>query len=351
LGSARFVVARRDLSALSREKTIVLALLIQLFVAAFSSFLVVGLASLYDPSAVSGQDVEIGVTGNASDAVVAAANDRDGPSVERYATADEASRAFERDRVQAVLVANHEGPDRRIAVRATVPEGSLRTTLVVTQVRETLEALERQERQRRAEHLANRVLDLPPTVAASPYFAFTYTVLLPLLLFLPVFISGSIAVDAITEEVERGTLELLRVAPVSFVAILDGKAGAAIALAPAQAALWLGLLAVNGITVRNPVALLVLVSALTTGFVALALALSLVVPSRQRAQLLYSTAILLAFGGATALPEHPATTVARLAVGSLGSLTHAFVAGYVVLGALLLLGMRRAARRVDPEAL
>lgn len=34
----------------------------------------------------------------------------------------------------------------------------------------------------------------------QPYFGFTYTVLVPLLTFLPVFLSGSIAVDAITEE-------------------------------------------------------------------------------------------------------------------------------------------------------
>jgi len=351
LGSARLVVARRDLSSLSREKTIVLALLIQLFVAAFSSFLVVGLTSLYDPSSVSGEGVEIGAAGNASDALVAAADEVDGVGVEQFGSEEAAVAAFEQDRVQGVVVATYEGPEGRIEVRATAPEGSLRTTLVVTQLREALEALEREERQRRSDHLENRLLGLPPEVSASPYYAFTYTVLLPLLLFLPVFISGSIAVDAVTEEVERGTLELLRVAPASFVAILDGKAGAAIALAPAQAALWLGLLAANGITIRNPVALLVLVLALAMGFVALALGLSLLSPSRQRAQLLYSTAILVVFGGATVLPEHPTTTVARLAVGSPGEFTRPFVAGYLVVGTVLLLGMRRAAARIDPERL
>ena len=66
LANAGLVVARRDLASLSREKTIVLALAIQLFIAAFSSFLLVGLVSLYDPASAPGGDIDVGVAGNAS---------------------------------------------------------------------------------------------------------------------------------------------------------------------------------------------------------------------------------------------------------------------------------------------
>ena len=52
--SRRLAIANRELVSLSTEKTIVLALLIQLFIAAFSSCLVVGLVSLYDPGGVDG---------------------------------------------------------------------------------------------------------------------------------------------------------------------------------------------------------------------------------------------------------------------------------------------------------
>ncbi|MFB6172525.1 MAG: ABC transporter permease, partial [Haloarculaceae archaeon] len=188
MGSPRLSIARRDLSALSREKTIVLALLIQLFVAAFSSFLVVGLTSLYNPGTVAGPGVEVGAAGNASDALVAAAQDRDGLSVVSYPDEAAARRAFDRGRVQGVIVATYEGEHDRIAVSAIAPRNSLRTTLVVTQMRDALEALERRERTRRAASLSRPILPLPPEVPASPYFGFTYTVLLPLLLFLPVFI-------------------------------------------------------------------------------------------------------------------------------------------------------------------
>ena len=63
LSSPRATIARRDLASLRSEKTIVLALLIQLFIAAFSSFLVVGLTSLYDPGSVQGGGVDVGVSG------------------------------------------------------------------------------------------------------------------------------------------------------------------------------------------------------------------------------------------------------------------------------------------------
>jgi len=345
----RGVLARRDLASLSREKTIVLALVIQLFVAAFSSFLVVGLAAFYDPGTASGAAVEAAVTGDVTDDLLAATADQEGVDLRTYEAPERARRAFDEGRVEAVLRARHDDAGR-IRVTATVSDG-LRTTLVVVQVREALERLERAERDRRAAHLERRPLDLPPRVDASPYFGFTYTILLPLLLFLPVFIGGSVAVDVVTEEIERGTLELLRVTPASLPAVVDGKAAGTAALAPVQAGLWLLLLSANGISISNPVLLLVLVAALALAVVAIGVVLSLAVAERRRAQLLYSTGLLVVFGAATLLPEHPARTVALLAIDSATATTHASLAGYV-LAALALAALARAyVSRLDPERL
>ena len=44
---------KKDLKGLGHERTILLAILLQLFIALFSSFLMVGLTSMYDPSALS----------------------------------------------------------------------------------------------------------------------------------------------------------------------------------------------------------------------------------------------------------------------------------------------------------
>jgi ABC-type Na+ efflux pump permease subunit len=338
LADPRLTIAERELRLLGREKTIVLALVIQLFIAAFSSFLVVGLVSLYDPASVDGYQVELAVSGDASDDLLAAADRTEGLGAVRYESRAAALAAFDSGRVDAVLVG--ERRDGRLFVDAVVPDGSVETTLVVVQVRDVLRTLERTERVERAGSLDRVPLALPPPATASPYFGFTYTVLVPLLLFLPVFISGSIVVDSITEEVERGTLELLRVAPVRAVDVVDGKFLAAAGLAPVQAGLWIGLLRLDGTTVANPFALLVVVAALAVLVVGLGSAVALLSPDRRAAQFVYSVGVLVAFGAATLLPGSPANVVAKLAVGSATTATLATVAAYVVLAVAAYLGVR-----------
>ncbi|WP_254837639.1 ABC transporter permease [Natronomonas marina] len=343
---SRVAIARRELGSLSREKTIVLAILIQLVIAGFSSFLVVGLTSLYDPGAAS-ENVEVAVTGEEADALVAASAEVEGVELVTYEDRAAARSAFQRNRVSAVVRA--ESSDGRVAVTADVPQSSLRKTLVVVQLRAVLEELERDERADRDAHLEFDPLPLPPSIDASPYFGFSYTVLLPLLVFLPVFISGAVVVDSLTEEIERGTLELLRVAPVSVVGIVDGKAGLLAALAPLQVLAWVALLEFNDIAIANVALLAVLASALAVVAVAFAAALAVAIPVRQRAQLTYSLGALAAFAAAAALPEHPATTVARLAIGSATTGTHLHLAGYVVGAAVAVLAVRRYAAGISPE--
>lgn len=351
----RLVIARRDLSSLSREKTIVLALLIQLFVAAFSSFLVVGLTSLYDPGSVQAGEIEMGISGDAQSALYEAVRSQSGAKPVVYEESEQAQEAFSQGRVDAVLTATvtpaADGDGSVLEVSATVPEGSIKTTVVVVQVRQVLKVLERQERVDRQASLETDPLPLPPEANASPYFGFTYTVLIPLLLFLPPFISGSVAVDSVTEEIERGTLELLRVAPVSLVDVVDGKALGMIALAPAQAALWIFLLAANGTAVANPLSILTLVTAIAAIVVVVGVVLGLHLGRRRPAQLLYSVVTLVVFGGAVLLPEHPATTAAKLAIDSPTMTTYGHVLGYVVLAGLLYAVTRRYVDRIEPESL
>jgi len=349
--STRLTIARREVASLRSEKTILLALAIQLVVAAFSSFLVVGLVSLYSPSG-AGVQPTVGVTGNASPAVLEAAAGTDaGLEVREYPTLAGANEAFERDTVDAVVRADRL-PSGQVRVTATAPEGDVRTTVTVVTVRDVLETLERDLRDEYADQ--GRLPDslpVPERVPASPYFGFTYTVLVPLLMFLPAFISGSIAVDSLTEEVQRGTLELLRVAPVDLSTIVDAKVLSAATLAPVQAALWVALLRLNGTGVANPLALLGVVAGLSTALVVVGAGIALTTPDRRQAQFLYSAGVLAAAVVAGLLPEHPANTVAKLAVGSPTTATWGAVAGYVALGVVAYVAVRVGVARVDPEGL
>jgi ABC-type Na+ efflux pump permease subunit len=345
LSDPRLTIARRELAILRSEKTIVLALLIQLFIATFSSFLVVGLVSLYDPGSVDGFGTTVAVTGDASDDLLRVVDETASMEGVGFRSETTARRAFERGEVDAVLLADRRAD--RVFVTATAPEGSVRTTVIVVQLRDALSRFERSERTDRSGSLATTPLDLPPRTGSTPYYGFSYTVLLPLLCFLPVFISGSMTVDSLTEEFERGTLELLRVAPVSVVDIVDGKVWAAAGLAPAQAALWLALLHLNGTTIGHPLAILCVVVALALLVVTLGATIALLAPDRRAAQFLYSVGVLVGFGGTTLLPLNPVTTVARLAVDSVGPTDPFLVAGYLAVGTGAYLLLRRTIPRID----
>lgn len=343
----RLVLARRELRSLRAEKTIVLALLIQLFIAAFSSFLVVGLVSLYDPGSAEGYQVEVAVVGDdeTTAELASVVAETRGLRSQTYADAGRARSAFDRGDLDAVVQAERSGG--RTTVTALVPDSDVRTTLVVVQLRDALRAYERAERTERARYLDATPLALPPEATTSPYYGFTYTVLLPLLLFLPVFIGGSIVVDSVTEERERGTLELLRVTPLSTADIVDGKAIAAAGLAPVQAALWVGLLELNGTSVANLPLVLVLVAALSTVVVTLAAALALLTAERRVAQLTYSLGTLVLFGGTTLDTNGPVGLAARLALDSAGPSAPLVVAGYAAAAVAGYLLLRRVVASAD----
>ncbi|MDZ7702631.1 MAG: ABC transporter permease [Halobacteriales archaeon] len=338
--SRRVLVARRELAALKREKTIVLALLIQLFIAAFSSFLLVGLVSLYDPGAVAGSGIAIGVAGNASGLVVDTLDDEGAWRLVEYDGAEPAEAAFASGQVDALLLVDEEATGR-LAVDAVAPDESVRSTVVVLELRSALEALERERRLALADRLERPPVPLPDVPSVPPTFGFTYTVLLPLLVFLPVFISGSIAADAITEELDAGTLELLRVSPLSAAEIVEGKMLAMVAIVPVQAGAWLLLLGLNGTAIARPLAILVLVTAAATIVVAIGSGLALALRDRQSAQLIYSLAVILLFVAASALPETPPNAVAKLAIGSHGPATLAMVAAYAAVAVAVVWAIRR----------
>jgi len=347
---SRITIAGRELAGLRAEKTILLAIGIQLFIAAFSSFLVVGLVSMYDPSGLDGAEIEIAGSGDAVADLERAADEVPGARVTPYSEPLAAREAFHAYAADAVVVADRTD-DGGISTVVTAPDSNVETTVIVVQLQAVLQAYESNERDARSAYLEEPPLPLPDRTGSSPYFTFTYTVLIPLLVFLPVFISGSITVDSITEEIDRGTLELLRVAPVTLTDIVDGKALAAVAIAPVQALCWLLLLELNGTPIANIGSILALMTALTVIVVGVAVAIAVVAPDRRAAQLLYSIAVLALFGGATAMAGGPTNAVARLAIDSADLTTYVTVAVYVGLAVITYLGVRGVLSRVDVDTI
>jgi ABC-type Na+ efflux pump permease subunit len=60
------VIVKKEIKSLLFEKTLILAIIVQLLIASFSSLIVIGLASFFDPSSLSKYDsprANVGIVG------------------------------------------------------------------------------------------------------------------------------------------------------------------------------------------------------------------------------------------------------------------------------------------------
>lgn len=320
----RWQLARRELSRLRTEKTILLAILVQLLIASFSSILVVGFVSVYDPTAGGGGGaVSYAVVGDASEPILDTLDDQRGAAGDLYTNLPAARSAYKQGDVNGILQADRLD-NGRIDVRLYAPKSGLMKTLVVSRAKTLLKEVEDEQRFRSSSRLSNKPLPEPPG-GGSPHFEFIYTMLIPTLVFLPAFISGALIVDSFTEGFKRGTLELLRVAPFDDTAILDGKILALAAISPLQAVTWMFLLRLNGIRVGNIPFIALLSVGLT--FIVVTLGASIAIHHRERgsAQFIYSVSALFVFSLFYLLPQQPMNVVAKISIESMTPATYLIV--------------------------
>ncbi|MFO1532661.1 MAG: ABC transporter permease subunit [Thermoplasmatota archaeon] len=346
-------VAQKELRDIVREKSIVVALLVQFFIAAFSAFLAVGLLALYDPGSLHaqarGQVAYVGPDdGDHFDSFIQTRYDRFGGLGLAHVDAAAALAGFHAGRYQAVVQESAAGNATR-TITLLLPDGQLQSTLLVTQLKGWLQDYESAIRIERQERIGLQVQSVVVGDAAQqelPY-PFLYSTLIPLLFLTPVFLSGAIAADSLAGELQSRTLTILRSAPASLRSILAGKLLVPLLLAPAQFLLWAGLLQLNHVPVHNLgwlcLASLLLTATLAgTGF-ALAARLRRDGPT----QASYALAALAQAGLSLLLPRDPLNLVAVVATGRIDG---ASWLSFAILGAVaalvLAMGFADAARSI-----
>lgn len=335
-------VVKKELGSVIRDRTIIISILIQLFIASFSSGLLLGMLSLYDADTIlnmSGEGFKIGVVGGMDHPLAGFMSER-GLKVLPYATLAEAQDAFRAGEVLAVVDAPLDA-DNLTEVKLYLPESDTVSSLIRMVIQEPLKQYENSLRAQRGAEV--RYTDLKGKPSTS--FEFVYSVLLPMLMFFPAFVAGSMSVDSLTEEVETNTLPTLLSAPLTINSMIAGKIMAAVILSMAQCVAWLALLELNGIDIQNEgwiLLLALIVAGLSSGSAILG---AVLLKDRERSQFIYSLMLLAAAALSTLANVSPITTLSRLAVGD------AYTSGWnvalyaAVLGGLYLL-LTRVSRRL-----
>lgn len=305
-------VAKKELMSVLRDRTIVISILIQLFIASFSSALLLGMLSLYDSDTImrfSGAGMRIGFVRAPVNVLEQLMGER-GLTIVQFPSLGEAQAAYYRGEVLAIVEPPQDA-NGLTETRIYLPESDTVNSLIRMVIQEPLKQYENHLRGQKG--IEVRYADLKGKPSTS--YEFVYSVLIPMLMFFPAFVAGSMAVDSLTEEVENKTLQTLLSAPLSVNGMVAGKILASVILSVAQCMAWLTLLQLNGIVIQNAgwiLTLATIVAGITSTVAALG---AVMLQDRERSQFIYSLMLLAAAGISTLLNISPITTLSRLAIG------------------------------------
>ena len=324
-------VVKKELASVVRDRTITISILIQLFIASFSSGLLLGMLALYDSDTIlrfSGAGIKIGVV-NSSNNILGSLISERGLQTFQYDTLSNAQDAYYRGEVLAI-VDTPQNANGLTEIKLYLPESNTISSLVHLVLQEPLKQYENVLRAQKG--IQVRYTDLKGRPSTS--FEFVYSVLIPLLMFFPAFVSGSMTADSITEEVENNTLQTLLSAPLTINGMVGAKIISSIILSILQCIAWLTLLQWNGIAIQNTgwiLLLAVVVAGITSTFAALS---AVLLKDRERSQFIYSLMLLTAAAISTLLNLSPIVTLSRLALGD------AYTTGWnVMIFAMFLAGL------------
>lgn len=333
------IIAKKEFRGLFNERTILLAVLLQLFIAMFSSFLMVGLTSMYDPSSLSKYSrhkYNIAYAGNDS-AVLGYLESS--PDFRVYSMdLSTGVAALKERKLSAVIYVPDTSPAADEPVKITLYSltNDLQSAIVDVKLKDIFLKYEKDLRLIRVDRLSELPIPIqvPKTTGGGDFYEFVYGLLIPLLVFMPAIIASALVIDLITEEYQHETLETLISTPVTFSEMVWGKVLACELLVPIQAGAWLLLLMVNGIAIEN--AGLILLQVVVTSLILILLGALTALHYRERtaAQFIFSTALVVVILFVLALPSNPLNLLTRLAVGTAGPeqwLALAATAGIIII--------------------
>lgn len=335
-------VIKKELWSVFRDRTILIAVLIQLFIASFSSGLLLGMLSFYDADTILQSEnfkLEIGMVGLPGNPLETILRES-GLDVFPYNSLTDAQTAYYQNKVDAIVVMP-EKASNSAEIKLYLPNADVSSSLIRMVIQDSLKKYENYLRTQNGIEVRYTDLKGKPSTA----FEFIYSVLLPMLMFFPAFVAGSMSIDSLTEEVENKTIQTLLSAPLTINGVVTGKIIASVLLAVLQCIAWLSLMLINGIQVQN-VGWILLLAMIVAGLTSTSGMLGAVfLQDRERSQFIYSLTLLVASSLSTLLDVSPIKTISRLGIGD--TYTNGWnVAVFALLLAAVYLLLLRAARRV-----
>jgi len=147
---AFLAMVKRELRAVTREKTIMIAVLIQLCLASFSSVIIMGLVAYYDPESIALNarvSIRAGVVGD-TESALARFLEAGKVRVRTFASPEAAEAAFKAGRVDTIIYIPDE-TSGVVDMQLYLPESESRSTVILMMLQEPLKKYENYLRKER----------------------------------------------------------------------------------------------------------------------------------------------------------------------------------------------------------
>ncbi len=311
-------LVRLEIGGIRSQKIMILAVFVQIVMLLASSSLTAGFSSAFggDLRVIEGKNVVVDGVGDVPEMLSELLESRGLVVV----PSDYLGRIGSVD-VQITVFSGRLDRNEPIVIDITVPKSTY-TSALLRVLRSSLEDLQEDARQMRG---GLDVVNPPPRVLLADSAAFnamekqivfetTYMMMLPIVLLLPLIISGGLVLDSISEEKERKTIHLLQATPLSLFEIIGVKIFFYIVIGLAQAAVWITLLQMISVEMSNIGWMLLLLASLAVFFVLTGGLLSLKMPNKAMAQLAYTLITTLLILVWFILPGSPVNIIVALAL-------------------------------------
>lgn len=280
-------IFRKEMMSIIKEKTFISTLLMQVFLIAFYSLALFGVIILIAPQ-MGTRNVDLLVVQNQYLDNRIAEHFHDRISV-TYGDSSELKRH------QAAI--EFRSKDPYIIYLYTQEEG-FASARIVSELKKVFDSYEESIQE---QHGITRIkpiveasgMDVNRIKIMNIIYEFKYLMLVPLLLFLPIYLSGVLFIDLFTEELASKTLAILLVTPMTFSRIVYEKIAASFVISISQILIWVALLEFRGINILNKPMIFVLVVLLNLNVLLFTAVISISLKKRAICQTIFSFLMII----------------------------------------------------------
>ncbi len=313
-------IAKKMFKDLLREKTIVFAIFLQLFIILTSSIIITNANALFNPEQVIQEPINIGITGDSYlRQKVATYFEQSKLIASVYPEESVTLSKFAEGSIDAVIIVNRSKEYYPIYLSVIIPKGDIKSSVITSEVKDSLQVFENELRDENLAEISAIRLDRlkiknKSNSITTQVFEALYSILIPFLLLLPGVLLGGLIIDILVEEMETKTLHLLMIIT-TFRKYLFEIILSVVGLSMLQVITWELLLSLKGIIINNLPYITGLVLFLNFVMFIACVLLSILVKEKTRSHLIYSFLIILLFATAPLFRMNPIRVISRLAIG------------------------------------